>query len=98
MMLPRQAPRRKAELKSIFLVLGDQMALAGWDHCGRKLGGDGASLLNDGVAQKHRHHVLVVIEQAVPVNVTQVPNLTELILLEACLHQNVSRLACRPVK
>jgi hypothetical protein len=69
----------------------DETPLAGRYHRSWQLARNWPSFLNDSVAQEHSNNILVVIKQAVLVYVRKIPDKTELLLLESCLYQYLSR-------
>ena len=68
-----------------------QMLLLRWHNTHREYGGYWPPLLYNSITKKHGDDVLMVIKEPVTVNVGQVPNLTQLFLLQPSLRQYVAR-------
>lgn len=71
-----------------FSLRNDASLTRGHNAC-REFRGDWSTFLNNSVTQEHRNNILIVVKKTVTVNVTEVPDLTKLILLEAGFDKNV---------
>mmetsp|Transcript_31068 Transcript_31068/g.63929 ORF Transcript_31068/g.63929 Transcript_31068/m.63929 type:complete len:250 (-) Transcript_31068:1209-1958(-) len=58
------------------------------NHTRRQLRRNRPPLLNYRIAQKHGHHILMMIKISVFINIAQIPNLSQLIFLQPSFDQN----------
>ncbi len=77
------------------LALRQNRAFGRGDDTGRKLGRNGSPFLDDGVTQEHGNDILMMIKQAIAIDVTQVPDKAQLIFAETRFHENISHLIGR---
>lgn len=89
-----QNPKKMQLFSTVACIpcLSHEMAFARWDHTLWQFRRNRPSLLNDSITQKHGHYILLMIKQTISIHITQVPDLSQLVLVQSCLDQNITSL------
>ena len=77
-------------LKTFHFPRTQKLFLIWWNHRTGQLAWNGLLLLNDCITQEHCNNIFVVVQESVSINITQVPNLAQLLFSKSSFEEDVS--------